>query len=49
VATWFEDQVNDIQQLIREQNEEPMPEEEESLPPNIVPLTGSERATPTGS
>lgn len=48
VATWFEDQVNDIQELIREQREEPA-DEEESLPPNIVPLTGSDRATPTGS
>ena len=48
VATWFEDQVNDIQQLIREQRDEPAPEEE-SLPPNIVPLTGSDRVTPTGS
>jgi trehalose 6-phosphate synthase len=48
VATWFEDQVKDIQQLIREQSEE-FEEEDESLPPNIVPLTGSDRATPTGS
>jgi trehalose 6-phosphate synthase len=48
VATWFEDQVNDIQQLIREQNDESA-EEVEALPPNIVPLTGSDRATPTGS
>jgi trehalose 6-phosphate synthase len=48
VATWFEDQVNDIQQLIREQ-EEGVADEEEALPPNIVPLTGSDRATPTGS
>ena len=48
VATWFQDQVNDIQQLIREQREEDT-EEEDALPPNIVPLTGSDRATPTGS
>ena len=48
VATWFQDQVNDIQQLIREQSEESS-DDEESLPPNIVPLTGSDRATPTGS
>lgn len=48
VATWFEDQVNDIQQLIREQ-EEGGADDEEDLPPNIVPLTGSDRATPTGS
>jgi trehalose 6-phosphate synthase len=48
VATWFEDQVNDIQRLIREQRDG-FVEEQETLPPNIVPMTGSERATPTGS
>ncbi|MCA9879313.1 MAG: trehalose-6-phosphate synthase [Thermomicrobiales bacterium] len=48
VATWFENQVNDIQRLIRRQSE-PVADDDESLPPNIVPLTGPERATPTGS
>lgn len=46
VATWFENQVKDIQRLI---DADALEEEHDALPPNIVPLTGSDRVSPTGS
>ncbi|MFT4037271.1 MAG: trehalose-6-phosphate synthase [Thermomicrobiales bacterium] len=47
VAMWFENQVKDIQRLIDAGALEE--EHDEALPPNIVPLTGSDRVSPTGS
>lgn len=46
VATWFENQVNDLEAY----DEEPAAEEEAAeLPPNIVPLTGAERVSTAGA
>lgn len=47
VATWFENQVNDLEAYKEEQPA--AGEEAEPLPPNIVPLTGSERVSTAGA
>jgi trehalose 6-phosphate synthase len=49
VATWFENQVNDIlNHELRESNHIGA-EDEEGFPPNIVPLTGNERVSTAGA
>ena len=47
VTTWFENQVADM--LTYGQEREPVEEEELPLPPNIVPLTGTDRVSTTGA
>lgn len=47
VTTWFENQVADM--LTYGQERPPLEEEEIVLPPNIVPLTGTERVSTTGA
>lgn len=47
VTTWFENQVADM--LTYGQERPPLEEEEVVLPPNIVPLTGTERVSTTGA
>lgn len=47
VTTWFENQVADM--LTYGQERPPLEEEEIVFPPNIVPLTGTERVSTTGA
>ena len=47
VTTWFENQVTDM--LTYGQERPPIDEEEIDLPPNIVPLTGTDRVSTTGA
>jgi trehalose 6-phosphate synthase len=47
VETWFENQVNDLEAYGEEQPA--AGEDVEPLPPNIVPLTGSERVSTAGA
>jgi trehalose 6-phosphate synthase len=49
VATWFENQVSDMLAYPSGPPQMDEPGEEVALPPNIVPLTGSDRVSTTGA
>lgn len=49
VATWFENQVNDMLKHEAHESIDVESDDEIALPPNIVPLTGTDRVSTTGA